>query len=153
MNHHFFMKKAYKLAEYARSLGEVPVGAVLVENNEIFSEGWNFSISSNDCTAHAEIMALRNACLKKNNYRLNKNFSLYVTLEPCSMCLGALIHSRIGKIIYGASDPKTGTLGGKLNLLNEGVSNTKIEIIHNIEQELCKNILQDFFRARRKKTK
>ena len=106
MNHHFFMKKAYKLAEYARSLGEVPVGAILVENNEIFSEGWNFSISSNDCTAHAEIMALRNACLKKNNYRLNKNFSLYVTLEPCTMCASAMYNARLDRLYYGASDKK-----------------------------------------------
>ena len=103
---------------YQKNYNHLLLNVSFVNNQEIVSEGWNSCITSNDCTAHAEIVALRKICKTKKNYRLGQGFSIYVTLEPCSMCLGALIHGRIDSIIYGASDQKTGCLGGKINLLN-----------------------------------
>ncbi|VEH68221.1 tRNA-specific adenosine deaminase [Rodentibacter pneumotropicus] len=112
-----FMRHALSLADKAESLGEIPVGAVLVDSEgNILGEGWNFSITENDPTAHAEIVALRNAAKKVQNYRL-LNTTLYVTLEPCTMCAGAILHSRIQRLVFGASDYKTGAVGSRFHFL------------------------------------
>src|SRR5215204_6441575 len=116
IDHNYWMQKALKLAHEAEAKGEVPVGAILVYENEIIGSGHNQPISSNDPTAHAEIMALRSAASKINNYRL-VNTSLYVTLEPCIMCAGGLVHARIKNLFFGAKDPRAGSICSKFNFL------------------------------------
>jgi tRNA(adenine34) deaminase len=138
----FFMQRALELAEKAKNANEVPVGAIVVTNNEIIGEGFNCPISSCDPTAHAEIIALRQAAQKLNNYRL-PGVILYVTLEPCAMCVGAMLHARIKRLVFGASDPKTGAV------VNEKKPNHKIERQNNILAAECGKILSDFFKARR----
>lgn len=143
-----YMQLALQQAELAEQQGEVPVGAVIVLDNNIIALGRNKSISYQDATLHAEIDAIRQASLKLNNYRL-VNCEIYVTLEPCMMCLGAVIHSRIKKVYYGASDPKTGALGGLVNLMDYYKANHKIEVYHNIYQQPCADILTEFFKRKR----
>lgn len=147
-NHQYWMQKALALAHKAEAAGEVPVGAVIVKDNQLIAEGWNQPIRSNDATSHAEIIAMRKAGEKLNNYRLIDT-TMYVTLEPCSMCVGAMIHARVAKIVFGASEPRTGALGGAFNLLEANQHNHKFEIESGVMAEQCRDLLQRFFKSRR----
>lgn len=144
-----WMEKALELAKKAEAAGEVPVGAVLVKDDQLIAEGWNQPISSHDATCHAEIMAMREAGKKLNNYRLIDT-TMYVTLEPCSMCVGAMIHARVSKVVYGAAEPRTGALGGAFNLLEANQHNHIFEVVSGVLAEKSKTILQNFFHSRRK---
>lgn len=145
-----FMQRAIELAKHAEKNNEVPIGAVVVLNNEIIGEGWNCPIKTHDPTMHAEIMALRNAANKIKNYRLVET-SLYVTLEPCLMCVGAMLHARIKRLIFGARDPKTGAIVSTMQILDENKFNHKIEYIGDILGDDCGKILSEFFQKRRTK--
>jgi tRNA(adenine34) deaminase len=145
------MEHALELARCAEQAGEVPVGAVLVRDGELIGEGSNQPIGSCDPTAHAEILALRQAALRVGNYRLVDS-TLYVTLEPCPMCAGALVHARVRRVVYGASDSRSGACGTVFNLLQSDVLNHQAEVEGGILAEECASLLQDFFRARRVKT-
>ena len=148
MNDEYWMKHALEHAHKAEAAGEVPVGAVIVLNGELIAEGWNQPISSSDPTAHAEIIALRGAGQKLGNYRL-LDAELYVTLEPCPMCVGAMLHARVKRVIYAATDPKTGALGGAYDLLNSFSHNHSFEVTKGILEEQSREKLQGFFRSRR----
>lgn len=137
------------LAFKAEAAGEVPVGAVLVKNGEVIAEGWNQPISSNDATSHAEIMAMREAGRKLENYRL-LDTTMYVTLEPCAMCVGAMIHARVAKVVYGAAEPRTGALGGAFDLLSANQHNHVFEVVSGVLADESRKLLQDFFQSRRK---
>jgi len=143
-----WMQRALELARHAESLGEVPVGAVLVLKNEIIAEGWNQPISSNDPSAHAEMVTLREAGKKIKNYRLCDT-TLYVTLEPCVMCAGALVHARIARVVFGAEDPKAGAAGSVFQILNSDRLNHQCEITMGVMQDECAGLLQEFFRKKR----
>lgn len=132
----------------AELLGEVPVGAVLVKDGELIAEGYNQPIAAKDASAHAEIMALRAAGIKLDNYRL-PDTELFVTLEPCPMCVGALVHARISRVIFAASDPKTGALGGAYNLLQSGSHNHVFNVDSGVMEVDAREMLQAFFRSRR----
>ena len=144
------MAQALQLAHKAEAAGEVPVGAILVKDNQLIAEGWNQPICSHDATSHAEIMAMRAAGKKLNNYRLIDT-TMYVTLEPCSMCVGAMIHARVAKVVYGAPEPRTGALGGAFDLLAANMHNHVFEVEAGVLAEESKTLLQEFFRSRRKK--
>ncbi len=144
----YWMRYALQLALRAREQGEVPVGAVLVQDDQVIGEGWNRPIGQCDPTAHAEIMALRQGGKVLDNYRL-LNSTLYVTLEPCVMCAGAMVHSRITRLVYGANDLKTGAAGSLLDVLGHPGMNHQIEIASGVLAEECAGMLSDFFRARR----
>jgi tRNA(adenine34) deaminase len=146
------MNYALELAARAEAVGEVPVGAVLVLDDCVIGEGWNLSISQHDPCAHAEIMAIRQAGQKLGNYRL-LNATLYVTLEPCVMCAGAMIHSRVGRVVYGARDLKTGAAGSVFDVLSDPRHNHKVVITAEIESERCGQQLSNFFRKRRAEKK
>ena len=146
-----WMQRALELAHKAEAAGEVPVGAVIVLSGELIAEGWNQPISSSDPTAHAEIMALRAAGRKLDNYRLLDS-ELYVTLEPCPMCVGAMLHARVKRVIYAATDPKTGALGGAYDLLNSVSHNHSFEVTKGVLEERSREMLQIFFRSRRKRS-
>jgi len=143
------MRHALALANKAAELGEVPVGAVLVKDEQLLAEGWNQPISNNDPTAHAEIMALRKAAQLLENYRL-PGTTLYVTIEPCSMCAGAIVHARISRVVFGASEPRAGAAGSVINLLQNEQFNHQTDITSGVLAEECSQVLRDFFRARRK---
>ena len=149
MNDKHWMHKALELARKAEAAGEVPVGAVLVKDNQLIAEGWNQPISSHDASSHAEIMAMRAAGKKLNNYRLIDT-TMYVTLEPCSMCVGAMIHARVAKVVYGAAEPRTGALGGAFNLLDANQHNHIFDVVSGVMAAESKTLLQNFFRSRRK---
>ncbi|HXZ96403.1 MAG TPA: tRNA adenosine(34) deaminase TadA [Burkholderiales bacterium] len=142
------MREALQLAERARQHDEVPIGAVVVNNGEIIGRGYNSPISESDPTAHAEIRALRDAAKKIGNYRLN-DCSLYVTLEPCPMCAGAIMHARIARLVYGARDPKAGACGSVVDLLKETRLNHHTQVAGGILASACGAILQRFFAERR----
>ena len=144
-----WMQLAILEANIAKDKGEVPVGSILVQNNQIISKAHNCPISKNDPTAHAEIEVLRKAGKKLLNYRLPKT-TLYVTLEPCAMCLGAMIHARIERVVFGASDPKSGVCGSTIDLSSESIFNHQISVSGRVLEHECKNILQSFFKLRRK---
>jgi tRNA(adenine34) deaminase len=148
LDDHHFMQRALKLARYAESIGEVPVGAVIVHDNQIIGEGYNCPISTEDPCAHAEIQAIRQAAKTLGNYRLI-NTTLYVTLEPCSMCAGALVHARIGRVVFGASDSRTGAAGSILNLLQHPALNHQVEITSGIDGDACRQLLSCFFQKKR----
>ena len=149
MVHKNYMRRAIEEAEKAGQIDEVPVGAVLVaKNGEILSTAYNQVISHNDPTAHAEILALRDASKNINNYRL-VDTTLYVTLEPCMMCMGAIIHARISTLVFGAKDPKWGAAGSLYNLAEDKRLNHKIELIDGICESECASLLQDFFKQKR----
>jgi tRNA(adenine34) deaminase len=148
MNDEHWMNHALELAKKAEAAGEVPVGAVVVLNDELIAEGWNQPISASDPTAHAEIMALRAAGRKLDNYRL-LDTELYVTLEPCPMCVGAMLHARVKRVVFAASDPKTGALGGAYDLLNSVKHNHAFEVTGGVLAEQSRDLLQAFFRNRR----
>jgi len=142
------MQCAFELAQKAGAQDEVPVGAVIVYVDKIIGEGWNQPISSNDPTAHAEIMALRDAGENIGNYRL-PDATMYVTLEPCTMCAGAMIHARLGKLIYAVEDPKTGACGSVFNLLQTDELNHKVEIEKGVMEVECQSLIQSFFKQKR----
>ncbi|MBX9850019.1 MAG: tRNA adenosine(34) deaminase TadA [Rhodocyclaceae bacterium] len=146
-----FMSIALDLARTAGSLGEVPVGAVVVKDGEIVGRGYNQPIGKHDPTAHAEVMALRDAAQKLGNYRL-PGCTLYVTLEPCAMCSGAIMHARIGRVVFGATDPKTGVAGSVINLYTEARLNHHASIEGGLMAGECGSLLSSFFAARRNKT-
>ena len=142
------MRIALDEARQALKEGEVPVGAVLVFEKEVLARAHNMPISLNDPTAHAEIMVLREAALKKGNYRLPST-SLYVTVEPCLMCVGALVHARVNKLIFGASDPKAGACGSVYDILSSPGILHKITVVSGILEEECMEIIQEFFKKKR----
>jgi tRNA(adenine34) deaminase len=148
MNDENWMKYALDLAERAEREGEVPVGAVIVENNEIIGEGWNRPVTTNDPTAHAEMVALRAAAGIKANYRL-PGTTLYVTLEPCVMCCGAIFHARVGRVVFGAYDPKGGAAGSLLNLFDENRLNHHATVDGGIMEYDCARLMTSFFEKRR----
>jgi tRNA(adenine34) deaminase len=148
----FWMQHALELAHRAESEGEVPVGAIVVYDEQVIGEGWNRPIIDCDPTAHAEIMALRSASKKINNYRL-LDTTLYVTLEPCIMCTGAIIHSRVKRVVYGAFDPKAGAAESAFTILGSDCLNHKVDVAHGILAKECGQVLTDFFRNKRKEKK
>ena len=143
-----WISHALKLAERAEEEGEVPVGAIIVRDNKLISEGWNQPIKGHDPTAHAEIMALRAAGKVESNYRLS-GATLYVTLEPCVMCVGAITHARIKRVVYGADDPRAGAAGSAFSLLGNDQFNHSPEVQSGILADECGEILRNFFKARR----
>ena len=143
-----WMQRAYELAVMARDNDEVPVGAVIVLNDRIIGEGWNQPISSNDPTAHAEVIALKQAGKHIKNYRL-PGATMYVTLEPCAMCAGALVHARLAKLVYATDDPKSGACGSVLDITQHDALNHKVEIECGTMQDECRKLLQDFFQQKR----
>ncbi|BBF06205.1 tRNA adenosine(34) deaminase TadA [Haemophilus influenzae] len=147
------MRYALELADKAEALGEIPVGAVLVDDaRNIIGEGWNLSIVQSDPTAHAEIIALRNGAKNIQNYRL-LNSTLYVTLEPCTMCAGAILHSRIKRLVFGASDYKTGAVGSRFHFFDDYKMNHTLEITSGVLAEECSQKLSTFFQKRREEKK
>ncbi len=142
------MRRALVLARHAEEAGEVPVGAVVVQDGEVIGEGWNQPIRANDPTAHAEIVALRTASAQIKNYRLS-GATLYVTLEPCAMCAGAIVQARVGRVVFGATDPKAGAAGSVFQLLDSTALNHRTEITSGVLGEECGRLLKDFFRSRR----
>ena len=143
-----FMEKALTLARQAAQAGEVPVGAVLVRDGRIIGEGSNRPIASRDPSAHAEMIALREAAARLGNYRL-PGTTLYVTLEPCPMCAGAILHARVARVVYGARDPKTGACGSVVDLFAEGRLNHHAEVQGGILGDTCSAMLKGFFELRR----
>jgi tRNA(adenine34) deaminase len=143
-----FMGRALALAHRALEMGEVPVGAVLVLGNEVIGEGWNCPIATHDPTAHAEIIALRAAALRQKNYRLGKT-TLYVTLEPCAMCIGAALSARVGRVVFGAWDPKAGACGSVFDLCRERRLTHRVDVFGGVCAEDCSALLRRFFEARR----
>ncbi len=146
------MRRAIELARIAESEGEVPVGALLVKDGEVIAEGWNRSIGSHDATAHAEIQTLRKAGEVLQNYRL-LDTTLYVTLEPCPMCAGALLHSRVKRIVFGAPDLKAGAAGTVLNLFEHQAAYHYADVERGLLEQECREQLQSFFKRRRKEKK
>ena len=143
------MRHALMLAHKAAQLGEVPVGAVLVKDKQMLAEGWNQPIAGHDPTAHAEIMAIRRAAQLEQNYRL-PGTTLYITIEPCSMCAGAIVHARIERVVFGAVEPRAGAAGSVLNLLQNSQFNHQVEVQSGVLADECGQVLKDFFRLRRK---
>ncbi|WP_086956060.1 tRNA adenosine(34) deaminase TadA [Xenorhabdus innexi] len=148
----YWMRQAMDLALQAQAKGEIPVGALLVSDNKIIAEGYNHPITDHDPTAHAEIIALRRGGSQLQNYRL-LDTTLYVTLEPCVMCAGAMIHSRIQRLVYGASDMKTGAAGSLVDILRHPGMNHRIEITGGVLEQECSAMLSAFFKQRREQHK
>ena len=143
-----FMQQALDQAKLAAIAGEVPVGAVLVRDGQVISTGFNQPISNSDPSAHAEMMALRSAAQDESNYRL-PGTTLYVTLEPCTMCAGAMLHARVERVVFGATDPKTGAAGSVMNVFLEKQINHQTQVEGGIMSEECGQILRVFFKERR----
>jgi tRNA(adenine34) deaminase len=143
-----WMQQALRLAKQAATEDEVPVGAVLVFNNEIIGKGYNCPIKTNDPTAHAEIRALREGAAKLGNYRL-PGTTLYVTLEPCLMCAGAMVHARINRLVYGASDPRTGAIKSVAQILDSSFLNHRVFYNGGLLEKECADLLSAFFKGRR----
>lgn len=146
------MRLALTQAAEARAAGEVPVGAVIVKDGDVIATGFNCPISHRDPTHHAEIAALRAAATRLGNYRL-PGCTLYVTLEPCAMCAGAMMHARIARVVFGASDPKTGACGSVLNLFAERRLNHHAELTGGVLADECGTMLSDFFAERRQQSR
>jgi tRNA(adenine34) deaminase len=146
-----YMRYAIRLAQRAEDLGEVPVGALLVKNGKVIAEGWNQMIALHDSTAHAEMMAIRGAGKVLENYRLIET-TLYVTLEPCVMCMGAIAHARIQRLVFGAFDEKRGCVCNALNLSDATFLNHHVAWQGGVLKETCSQLLKDFFAMRRKKS-
>ena len=144
----YWIRHALRLAKYAEEEGEVPVGALIVRDNELISEGWNQPIVGHDPTAHAEVMALRAAGKVESNYRL-PGATLYVTLEPCVMCVGAIMHARVERVVYGADDPRAGAAGSAFSLLQSDKFNHSVVVQGGVLAEECGEILRIFFKSRR----
>jgi tRNA(adenine34) deaminase len=143
-----WMRRALDLAQRAGDEGEVPVGAVMVKDGQLVGEGWNRVIDLNDPSAHAEILVMREAGQRLANYRL-PGCSLYVTLEPCAMCAGAMLHARLEHVYFGAGDPKTGALGGTFDLFADYPHNHHVTTHSGLLEKECSSLLKEFFRARR----
>lgn len=148
----YWMAMAIEMANKAEECGEVPVGAILVKDGELVAKGYNYCINAHDPSAHAEMQCIRSAGQRIKNYRLNDT-TLYVTLEPCAMCCGAIIHARIKRVVYGATDLKTGAMGSVMDLTQSLVTNHHIEVTKNILNEDCAKVLSDFFKRRRAEKK
>jgi tRNA(adenine34) deaminase len=142
------MIEAIEEARKAQDLGEVPVGAVVILDGQVIGRGHNLPIKTHDPSAHAEIMALRNAGLSNRNYRL-PGATIYITLEPCAMCVGAILHARLSRVVYGAPDPKTGAATSVLNLFDEKFLNHQTKVDGGVLSESCSALLKDFFKAKR----
>lgn len=147
-----WMKHALALADKAEGMGEVPVGACVVYQGNVVGEGWNTPITDHDPSAHAEMMAVREAAKTLKNYRI-VDATLYVTLEPCSMCAGMLVHARVQRVVYGASDAKTGAAGSVMNILQHAALNHHTEITSGVLKEECAGKLSAFFKQRRDEIK
>jgi tRNA(Arg) A34 adenosine deaminase TadA len=143
-----FMREALAQAALAAAAGEVPVGAVVVADGVVVGRGFNRPIGSKDPTAHAEILALREAAQALSNYRLT-GVRLYVTVEPCLMCVGAIVHARVGTLIYGVPEPKAGAVSSAIPALNHPALNHRVEVITGVLADECREVLQRFFQARR----
>ncbi len=151
MNDELWMAEALALARTAGAAGEVPVGAVVVLDGQVIGRGFNQPIGRHDPTAHAEVVALRDAATRQGNYRL-PGATLYVTLEPCMMCAGAIMHARLARVVFGATDPKTGVAGSVLDLFAEARLNHHAVITGGVHAEECGQLLSSFFAARRNRT-
>ena len=147
-SHAPFMSRALELAREAQRAGEVPVGAVIVKDGVIIAEGSNRPISGNDPTAHAEVVAMRAAAQVLGSYRL-LNTSLYVTLEPCAMCAGAMVHARIQQLVFGATDPRAGAAGSVFNIVQSAALNHRVQVEGGVLADECSRLLREFFVARR----
>lgn len=143
-----FMTRALELAAQARDQGEVPVGAVVVHEGAVIGEGFNQPVTLVDPSAHAEMQAMRRAARRMDNYRL-ADATLYVTLEPCAMCAGAMVHARIKRLVYGAADPKTGAAGSVFDLVRADRLNHQLDVDGGVMEKECGALLKDFFRKRR----
>ncbi|TCT24657.1 tRNA-adenosine deaminase [Melghiribacillus thermohalophilus] len=152
MNHEYFMKQAIEEAKKAEGIAEVPIGAVIVKDHHIIARAHNLRETSQKASAHAELLAIEEANERLNSWRL-ENCTLYVTLEPCPMCAGAILQSRIPVVVYGARDPKAGSAGTLLNLLEDHRFNHVAEVIPGVLEKQCGSLLSDFFRQLRKKKK
>ena len=144
----YFMSRALELARVAEAAGEVPVGAVIVKDQQILAEGWNQPIALHDPSAHAEMLAMRAAALSLGNYRL-LDTTLYVTLEPCAMCAGAMVHARVKRLVYGATDPRAGAAGTIFNITQHEALNHRLEVTAGVMAEACGAVLREFFQAKR----
>lgn len=148
-SHEYWMEQAIALAEQAAAVGEVPVGAIVVSaQGELLGSGFNQPIRSHDPSAHAEIMALRDAAARIANYRL-PGCQLYVTIEPCTMCVGAMVHARIERVIYGAAEPRFGAVESGRRLLDEGGFNHRLQYLGGVLAPRCSQLMRDFFKGRR----
>ncbi|MGR9051696.1 MAG: tRNA adenosine(34) deaminase TadA [Gammaproteobacteria bacterium] len=143
-----WMRHALRLAQRAEDHGEVPIGAVIVKDGVCIAEGWNSPIAENDPSAHAEMVAIRKAGNALNNYRL-VGTTLYVTLEPCVMCMGAIVHARIQRLVFGATDTKRGAVKSVLNLADAPFLNHRVDCAGGVLEDVCGELLKDFFKARR----
>ncbi|BAU26233.1 tRNA(adenine34) deaminase [Aneurinibacillus soli] len=152
MNDEYYMGLAMEEAQKAAERGEVPIGAVIVRNGEVVGTGYNLRETDKNPLAHAEIIAIQEASNVMKGWRLIDT-TLYVTLEPCPMCAGAIVQARIPRVVYGAMDPKAGCAGSLMNLLQEDRFNHQVELVHGVREEECANLLRDFFRALRQKRK
>lgn len=142
------MRHAFRLAQRAEAMGEVPVGAVIVKDEVCIAEGWNRPIASHDPSAHAEMLAIREAGMVLKNYRLTGT-TLYVTLEPCVMCMGAIVHARIERLVFAAKDPKRGAVCSAINLSESPILNHRVAWRCGVLKDECSEMLKDFFQARR----
>lgn len=143
-----FMARAIALAREAERAGEVPVGALIVKDGIVIAEGWNRPISTHDPSAHAEMIAMRAAARALENYRL-LDTTLYVTLEPCAMCAGAMVHARVKRLVYAAADPRAGAAGSVFNIVQHSALNHRLEIVPGVLADECSTLLRDFFISRR----
>ncbi|MBQ1249741.1 MAG: tRNA adenosine(34) deaminase TadA [Selenomonadales bacterium] len=150
MNDEEYMGLALVEARKAYELGEVPIGAVVVKDGEVIATAYNLRETGHDATAHAEVLAIRRACEKIGHWRLT-GATLYVTIEPCPMCAGALVMSRIDRLVYGAADYKAGAVESLFNITNHSGLNHRIEVRAGVREEECRILMKDFFRERRKK--
>ncbi|MBP3400351.1 MAG: tRNA adenosine(34) deaminase TadA [Selenomonadales bacterium] len=150
MNDEEYMGLALVEARKAYELGEVPIGAVVVKDGEVIATAYNLRETGHDATAHAEVLAIRRACEKIGHWRLT-GATLYVTIEPCPMCAGALVMSRVDRLVYGAADYKAGAVESLFNITNHSGLNHRIEVRAGVREEECRNLMKDFFRERRKK--
>jgi tRNA(adenine34) deaminase len=148
LNDELWMEEALRSAQRALEAGEVPVGAVVVSAGQIVGRGWNRSIGDNDPTAHAEMVALREACTTVGNYRLGE-CEVFVTTEPCAMCAGAMVHARIRRLVYGADDAKAGAVRSAMQLLEHPAMNHRVEVSSGVLAGRCAELLQTFFKSRR----
>lgn len=147
-----FIYETLKLAKKAEKKGEVPIGAVVVRNGKIIARGYNLRQKKRDATLHAEMVAIKKACRVVKDWRLN-DCTLYVNLEPCLMCAGAIFNARIGKVVFGAYDTNSGCFGGKCDLSKENMLNANIEVVGGVLQEECQKIITDFFKKARERNK
>ncbi len=148
----YWMTRALSLAQKAFDAGEVPVGAVIVCDDDVVGEGWNSPISTHDASAHAELVAIRAACAQVKNYRL-VNTRMYVTIEPCTMCVGALIHARIDRLVFGAPEPKAGVLASHSHIVQSDIYNHRFDWQGGVLEEPCSQLIKQFFQQRRKEKK